>query len=336
VTRIVGNGDRLPDGGFCTFSCYVDGPSDQAMFMQITGLAVVGRTLYVTDTLNEVVRAIDLSSAPNYTVSTLAGNPALVTTQDGTGTNAGFFLPRSLMSYEGTLLVGTGMNVRQITLPGAVVTTLAGPDSGNKASENSSYPAAFSQAYFNDVTGLALDANTGFIYTVDEGSGFIHQLDPVTQEDNYLAGAGKLGTFSNPTSAVVLNGDLFITDTGNDFIRRISLPDAGAPTEVIVAGSGGPGFSDSSAPGGATFNSPEGLCTDGQWIYIVDAANQAIRQMDPVTYAVTTVVGGPDAGVFNSPYDCAWDFDAGVLYVSDQSIPPAAPDGIGNVIYMVQ
>jgi DNA-binding beta-propeller fold protein YncE len=58
--------------------------------------------------------------------------------------------------------------------------------------------------------------------------------------------------------------------------------------------------------------------------------------MDPITSAVTTVVGGPDAGVFRNPYGCAWDPATGTLYVSDQSIPPATPDGVGNVIYMVQ
>ncbi len=337
VTRIAGNGDRSPDGGLCEFECYQDGPGDQAMFQQVGGLAIVGRTLYVADTLNEVIRAVDLSSAPAYTVSTLAGNPALAaTTQDGVGTSATFFLPKQPMAYQGMLLVGTGMNVRQITLPGAVVTTLAGPDTGNKASENSNFPIPFSAAYFNDVTGLAVDPSTGLIYAVDEGSGYVHELDPVAQEDYYLAGAGKLAAFEDPVSAVVLNGGLFITDSADNYIRRVSLPDAGSPSVTNVAGNGGEGFSDSSAPGGATFDSPQGMCTDGQTIYIVDQNNKAIRQMDPVSYEVTTLVGGPDAGIFDNPYDCAWDPVAGALYVSDDSYPAATPDGVGNVIYMVQ
>lgn len=51
---------------------------------------------------------------------------------------------------------------------------------------------------------------------------------------------------------------------------------------------------------------------------------------------MTTLIGGPDAGLFHSPYDCVWDPMAGVMYVSDQAIAPDFPDGIGNVIYMVQ
>jgi hypothetical protein len=306
------------------------------MFQQASGLALIGRTLYVADTLNEVIRAIDLSSAPEYDVTTLAGNPSIVTTQDGSGTNAGFFLPRALFAYQGTLLVGTGMNVRQVTVPGGVVTTLAGPDSGNLASENyGSSPVSFSDAFFNDVTGLTVDGNTGLIYTVDEGSGYVHMLDPVAQTVDYLAGANKLATFSDPVSGVVLDGALFVSNSGWNQIDLITLGNP-ATAQIVAGAGGGQGFSNDNGPYANVFNSPAGLCTDGTSLYIVDQGNQAIRKMDPVTYSVSTVVGGPNAGVFNNPYGCAWDPVAGVLYVSDQSNPPATPDGIGNVIYMVQ
>ena len=134
----------------------------------------------------------------------------------------------------------------------------------------------------------------------------------------------------------MLNGGLFVSDTGDSLIRLLTLPDAGTPISRNVSGNWGQGFADSSDPNGPMFNSPAGMCTDGQTLYIVDQGNQAIRAMDPVSYNVTTLIGGPDAGVFNNPYACAWDATAGVMYVSDQSVPPATPDGIGNVIYMVQ
>jgi hypothetical protein len=350
ATRIAGNGDliALPDGGFsrCTFDCYVDGPGDGAQFQQVSGIAVSGSTLYVADTLNELVRAVDISGPP-YTVSTVAGNPAIVTTQDGTGTNAGFFLPRQPLAYQGQLLVGTGMNIRQVKLPGGVVTTLAGPDSGNKASENSSFPVSFANAFFNDVTGLTVDPATGFIYSVDEGSGLIHQLNPATQEDYWYAGQlssqTKAITFSDPTSAVVVNGSLFVSDTGMGAYEIVVLNlvnDGGIPSVSIVAGNGGTGYVNG-VGANASFTAPQGMCTDGKTIYIVDGAtaggnNKAVRQMDPVTFEVTTLIGGPDAGVFDNPYDCAWDPATGTLYVSDQSIVPATPDGVGNAIYKVK
>ncbi len=321
----------------CGVNCYLDGPGDQAIFQEVSGLAVLGRTLYVADTLNLVIRAVDLSSAPVYTVSTLAGNPRLDTTQDGTGGDAGFFLPVQPLAYQGTLLVGTGMNIRQITVPGGVVTTFAGPNTGSMASENTSLPVSFSQALFGTVSSLTVDPATGFIYAADQGSGEIDLLNPATQEVSLFAGWQTPGPpIAPPVSAVVLNAGLFLS---NSYWNEILLLNLTGPTTVqLVAGSGGTGFSnDNDRPGYVDlFNSPQGLCTDGTSLYIVDQRNKAVRQMNPVTYAVSTVAGGPDAGVFDYPYDCVWDFDAGVLYVSDQSNPANSPDGIGNVIYMVQ
>ncbi len=158
-----------------------------------------------------------------------------------------------------------------------------------------------------------------------------------------LAGGGFNGTFKDPTDAVALNGSLFFTDTLHFYVKRLDLTGSDAGVVTDVAGNGGPGFSDSSAAGGATFGAgligPAGMCTDGQTIYIVDQGNQSIRQMDPVTYQVTTVLGAPhsgDAGIFDSPYACTWDSATGTLYVSDQSGTAATPDGLGNVIFMVQ
>jgi DNA-binding beta-propeller fold protein YncE len=181
---------------------------------------------------------------------------------------------------------------------------------------------------------LCVDSATGLIYSVDTGSGFIHELDPTTQLVYYTAGAGKLATFSDATSCVILDGGLYLTDTGNNDIKLINL--GPSPTVINLVGIGSPGYSDSSSPAGAAFNKPQGMCTDGQTIYIVDSTNAAVRQLDPATNIVTTLVGGPDAGVFRNPYDCAWDPTSGNLFVSDQAVPPATPDGVGNVIYMVQ
>jgi hypothetical protein len=351
ATRIAGNGDITDAGHTCIVSCYVDGPGSQAQFEQVAGIAVLGRTLYVADELNEVIRAIDLSSAPAYNVTTLAGDAgpvagggACATTQEGVGNNACFYLPFQPMAYQGTLLVGTGMDIQQVTVGpdgGGVVTNFAGPGTGATKAESSN-TVPLSQAAFDYVTGLTLDPATGFIYTVEQQGGFIHVIDVDGGLDAgtvaYLAGATRLASFAGPTSGVVMNGGLFITNTGNFNIDRISpLPGAaGQPAVAHVAGSGSAGFTNSSAPGGATFNAPAGMCTDGKTIYIVDQTNRAVRQMDPVNYQVTTVLGGPDAGIFDNPYGCAWDPVAGVLYVSDESNPAATPDGVGNVIYMVQ
>ncbi len=347
ATRIVGNGDQMNGVPCNPSSCNTDGPGAVAEFQNIAGIAVVGRTLYVADQLNELIRAVDLTS-PNYDVTTLAGDAGPVsaaqgggtcaTTQDGTGNGACFYLPYQPLGYQGALLVGTGSSLRQISLPGGVVTTLAGPNTGNRRADNPfGTVVPLDAGPFDTISGLAADPATGVIYAVEQGAGYIRKIDPAANSVSYVAGGGQL---TGPTSVVFFDGGLLVSATGSEYILHISFggdAGTGAGTVDVAAGNGGQTFADGTAQL-AGFNGPSGMCTDGQTIYIADRLNRAIRQMDPVSYQVTTLIGGPnaDAGIFDAPYDCAWDPDAGVLYVSDQSKTAASSDGVGNVIYKVQ
>jgi DNA-binding beta-propeller fold protein YncE len=99
---------------------------------------------------------------------------------------------------------------------------------------------------------------------------------------------------------------------------------------VVTTVAGFPGlfdFRDGTGPA-AAFNTPIGVCTDGRALYVVDAGNNAIRQIDPATSAVTTVAGRSvsasidglgRAASFNSPAACAYDPASGDLFVSDRS-----------------
>jgi cysteine-rich repeat protein len=59
---------------------------------------------------------------------------------------------------------------------------------------------------------------------------------------------------------------------------------------VLSGRPGGFGFAD--APGvAARFTAPSSLTTDGQKLYLGDLTNQTLRQIDPVTGAVTTLAG---------------------------------------------
>jgi len=83
---------------------FVDMKGTQARFRSPAGLVKVGTTVYVADFGNNVIRAIDLTTAG---VSTLAGNvngtPA---TMDGTGTAAQFNQPAGLVSDRSRHLEG--------------------------------------------------------------------------------------------------------------------------------------------------------------------------------------------------------------------------------------
>lgn len=137
-------------------------------------------------------------------------------------------------------------------------------------------------------------------------------------------GTGTAASFDHPNGvAVQADGHaLFVADTGNHTIRRVSLPD-GAVTTVAGAAAT-PGFAD--GPGAtARFRAPEGLAFDHAGnLYVADGGNHRVRVIAPdgtVSTLVGTSAGGWADGpatvaVLHTPSGLAFDA-AGNLYVSD-------------------
>jgi glucose/arabinose dehydrogenase len=91
-------------------------------------------------------------------------------------------------------------------------------------------------------------------------------------------GMGSLARFSSPRGICIdPAGNLYVADTGNHLIRKISP--AGLVT--TVAGTGQAGFHN--GPGStAQFSSPVGICLDPAGnIYVADNGNYRIRKIDP-------------------------------------------------------
>ncbi len=124
------------------------------------------------------------------------------------------------------------------------------------------------------------------------------------------------------------SGNLYIADTGNHRIRKVTLA-----TGVIstVAGTGVSGFSgDGGAATAAKLNNPSGVVIDASDnIYIADQLNHRIRMVDASTGIINTVAGTGSAGFsgdggaavaaqLSRPYSVALDA-AGDLYVADRS-----------------
>src|SRR5207249_3913068 len=121
-------------------------------------------------------------------------------------------------------------------------------------------------------------------------------------------------------------GNLFIADTGNQRIRKVSP----AGTITTVAGNGTFGPSGDGGPAtSAQLSYPAGVAVDGAGnLFIVDTGNQRIRKVSPAGM-ITTVAGngtyGPsgDGGAatsaqfgFSGPTDVAVD-SAGNLFIAD-------------------
>ena len=209
----------------------------------------------------------------------------------------------------------------------AVVSTAAG------GAVPSAAPQSPYAIHFSDPFGVASAAD-GTIYVAD-GVG-AHRIYRITttgvatilagSEDGFADGRGEDARFSTPSGlALDGHGNLYVADTGNDAIRRIS-PDG---TVSTVASSG------------AGLNGPVGVAIDARGRLIVaDTYNDRIVAIED-DGAVTPLAGGVGPGFedgaearFHTPCGVAADA-IGKIYVADTgngAVRAIAPDGIVSTI----
>jgi sugar lactone lactonase YvrE len=122
--------------------------------------------------------------------------------------------------------------------------------------------------------------------------------------------------------AVDGSGNIFVADTGNNTIRKITP--AGVVT-TFAGTAGSPGSTDGTGSA-ARFNSPCGVAVDGSGnVFVADTGSNTIRKVTP-TGVVTTlagssgVVGNADGtratARFNGPSSVAVD-GSGNVFVAD-------------------
>ena len=269
---------------------YLDGPVAMAQFNRPTGVAVdAAGTVYVADYNNHVIRKIS-----GGVVVTLAGTAGVAGTADGNGTAAQFRNPFGLvLNLDGSVLFVTDQNnqtIRQIALPAGVVTTLAGA-----AGQVGSVDGPNGAARFNTPRGIAMDA-AGTLFVVDAGNLTVRRIEAgggVSTIAGIVGQAGSadgsLGTsrfstlqslspFGGPCGvAVDLAGNVFVSDQGNQTLRKIS-PNGTVTTLAGLAQSSGTADGVGNA---ARFFGPSGvaLTSEGKLV-VADARNHTIRLMD--------------------------------------------------------
>lgn len=186
-------------------------------------------------------------------------------------------------------------------------------------------------ARFNDPAGIAIAAD-GTVFVADNQNhalrrigtnGVVTTLAGLPGTPGTGDGTGSTARFDSPTGlAFGPDGALYVSDTGNHTIRRVTL--AGVVT--TLAGSAGTAdYADGSASA-ARFNQPLGLAVapDGT-VFVADSGNHLIRVIG-TNGNVSVLAGNPETfgsadgtgtnAFFNSPVGLALAPD-GSLFVSD-------------------
>ncbi|HEY4361935.1 MAG TPA: IPT/TIG domain-containing protein [Bryobacteraceae bacterium] len=197
--------------------------------------------------------------------------------------------------------------------------------------------AASTSAQLNGPVGLAFDSAHN-LYIADQINHRIRMISASDHTISTVAGTGTAGysgdgakataaTLNLPVDVVLdSSGNIYIADSENDLIRKIS-----GGNISTVAGNYGAGFGfagDGGAPLGGVFNEPTGLAVDSSGnLYISDTFNSRIREVLFSATKITTVAGDslagsggiggiPTAASLKGPRDVAID-SSGRLYISD-------------------
>jgi MBG domain/Immunoglobulin I-set domain/PKD domain/Immunoglobulin domain/NHL repeat len=194
-------------------------------------------------------------------------------------------------------------------------------------------------AQFGFPSGLAVDG-AGNVYVPDIAN-TIRKITPAGVVSTLAGMAWVSGTNDGPGSsarfnlpdrlAVDANGNVYVGDSGNNTIRKIT------PAGVVSTLAGMPGVAGSKDGIGsaARFSGPEGVAVDTAGnVYVGDSGNGTIRKVTPAG-AVSTLAGTPGlhgtsdgvggAARFAYPNGVAVD-TAGNLYVADGTGSPPTPN----------
>jgi len=319
VSTLAGSGGLT---GYYDGSGYVLNP---ILLRNPTAAAVdAAGNVYVSDTLNHSIRKI----SPSGVTSLFAGDGVNPGSANATGTAARFNSPAGLaVDAAGNVYVADSGNhlVRKITAAGEV-TTLAGV-----AGESGHADGSGDTVRFDYPSGLAVDG-AGNVYVADYANHVIRVITPGGSVSTLAGKVGESGTADGQGGAARFNyprdialdgsGLLYVADTGNSNIRRVST--AGL-VSTLAGGNGAAGAADGTGSA-ARFENPVGLAADAAGnVYVADSGNSTLRKISPAG-TVTTIGGSPGsigntdgvgtAARFNHPTDIAVDA-SGNLYVVD-------------------
>ena len=301
---------------------------------------VIAVTTPTTDTTPDYTFSSDQSGTITYggscsssTTSAISGNNTitLVSLSTGTYSDCTITVTDSAGNVSSTLTLSSfnvieqmGGSSQGVELSlSTVVTTLAGTGSSGSANGTGT-SSSFYSPY-----GITTDGTN--LYVADYGNHLIRKIVISTGAVTTVAGTGSSGSangtgtsasFYNPEGITTDGTNLYVTEFGNDLIRKIVISTGVVTT---VAGTGSSGSANGTGTS-ASFDEPKEITTDGTNLYVADYGNHLIRKIVISTGAVTTVAGTGSSGSTDNTTgtSASFNYPSGIttdgtnLYVADQ------------------
>ncbi len=269
LLRVIGTGGRGRD----------DGPADRATFHSPQGLALARGKLFVADTENHLVRAVDLST---WEVTTWAGTGEMTNdrTGGGRGTRQGINSPWDLAVHGSRLLVAMAgtHQIWRFELGNALGRAYAG--TGREDLQDG--PAE--EAALAQPSGIAVAGDR--LWIADSEVSAVRGLDLVDERVFTVIGEGLFdfgdvdgahpaARLQHPLGVAAWGGRVLVADSYN---HRIKVVEPGSRTATSLLGDGRPGADD--GRGNLRLFEPGGLDVAGDEVLIADTNNHRVVWAD--------------------------------------------------------
>jgi hypothetical protein len=288
--------------------------------------------LYVADTSNHRVKKIDMVTGA---ITTIAGTGIPGYDVDGfvwgTTLNKQLNQPRGIFVGSSGIYIADTVNhrVRKVTtgsffgFPWIQITTIAGI-SGSYSDSGLHPPLGdwgdADEAQLNLPSGVALDT-AGNIYIADTGNNRIRKVNALGIITTFAGGGGGPALtnpdptkwrLSSPRGVFAdASGNVYIADTGNHVIRKVSAGGFGS----LIAGAVTVGYSGDGGPAtSAILNNPVDIFMDTVGnLHIADSGNQRVRCVSGQNGYIYTIARTGNASIALPRTRCGR-----MIYVSDR------------------
>lgn len=269
LLRVVGTGERGSD----------DGPVERATFDSPQGLAIARGKLFVADTGNHLIRAVDLAT---WEVATWAGTGEMTNdrTGGGRGTKQGINSPWDLAVHGSRLLVAMAgtHQVWRFELGNALGRAYAG--TGREDLQDG--PAE--EAALAQPSGIAVAGDR--LWIADSEVSAVRGLDLVDERVFTVIGEGLFdfgdedgaypaARLQHPLGVAAWQGKVLVADSYN---HKVKVVEPGSRTVTTLFGDGRPGAED--GHGGLRLFEPGGLDVAGDELLVADTNNHRVVWAD--------------------------------------------------------